>query len=437
MLAALERELEGEPFVVVGVHSPKFPNERDPDMVRDAVRRYAISHPVVVDPGRRIWDEWGVSAWPTLVLVGSGGEIAAAGSGEPDREVLGQVVRELIAEGRRAGTLDGRPLPLRAEPRPAGSLAYPGKVIAAAERVFVADTGHDEVVECDAGGRELRRFAGFHHPNGLALAGDALYVADTGSHTVKRVDLASGEVTLVAGTGERGRGVPRGARRPTETALRSPWDLAWDSQAGRLYVAMAGSHQIWALEPAEELVWPFAGTGHETRVDGPAHEAAFAQPSGLALLGESLFVADSEISSIRAVDDRDASAKVRTVCGSGELFGFGDRDGVGAEVLLQHPLGIAAGDGVLYVADSYNHKVKRVDPATGECRTLYGNGRPERLPELFPGAALRTASPEEPAFFEPEGLAVHGGELLVADTNNHRIVAVDLTSGARRVFLGA
>jgi hypothetical protein len=200
---------------------------------------------------------------------------------------------------------------------------------------------------------------------------------------------------------------------------------------------MAGSHQIWALEPAKELVWPFAGTGYETRVDGPAHEAAFAQPSGLALVGESLYVADSEISSIRAVDDLDGNATVRTVCGSGELFGFGDRDGVGDEVLLQHPLGIAAGDGALYVADSYNHKVKRVDPATGECRTLYGNGRPERLPELFPGAALHAASPEEPAFFEPEGLAVHGGDLLVADTNNHRIVAVDLTSGARRVFLGA
>jgi sugar lactone lactonase YvrE len=98
---------------------------------------------------------------------------------------------------------------------------------------------------------------------------------------------------------------------------------------------------------------------------------------------------------------------VRTVCGSGELFGFGDRDGVGAEVLLQHPLGIAAGDGVLYVADSFNHKVKRVDPETGECRTLFGGL--QRLPETGDG------------FWEPEGLAYADGTLYVADTNNHRI----------------
>jgi hypothetical protein len=217
--------------------------------------------------------------------------------------------------------------------------------------------------------------------------------------------------------------------------LRSPWDLAWDGR--RLFVAMAGSHQIWAYEPDADRIAPFAGTGHELRRDGPAGQAAFAQPSGLALLDGSLYVADSEISSIRAIDDLDGEPTVRTVCGSGELFGFGDRDGVGAEALLQHPIGIVAGDGVLYVADSYNHKVRRVDPRTGECVTLFGDGTPERLPEVLPGARLLPATPDAPAFHEPEGLAVLDGELLVADTNNHRVVAVRLEDGARRVLVGS
>jgi DNA-binding beta-propeller fold protein YncE len=395
VLAALERELEDEAFVVIGVHSPKFPNENDPVMVREAVRRYGVTHPVVVDTGRRIWDEWGVRAWPTLVLVDAEGSVAAAGSGEPELEVLRAAVRELLPEGRPA------PLPLRPEPVEPGSLAYPAKVIAADGHVFVSDTGHGQVVEVAADGEELRRFGGFHHPNGLAYVDGNLYVADTGAGAVRRIDLGSGETETVA------------------EGLRSPWDLAWDGAL--LYVAMAGSHQIWFHDPAVDETDVFAGTGQEVRRDGPVGQAAFAQPSGLALMGDSLYIADSEISSVRAIDDLHGEPTARLVCGSGELFGFGDRDGVGEQVLLQHPMGLAAGDGVLYVADSYNHKIKRVDPATGECRTIAGGL--ERLPVTG-----------EPGFWEPEGLAVLEGRLLVADTNNHRIVELDLDGGGRRGF---
>lgn len=429
MLARLERELEAEAFVCVGVHSPKFPNERDADAVRQAVRRYGVTHPVVVDPGRRIWDEFGVDAWPTLVLLDADGAIAAAGSGEPDPAALEAAIRELLP------AQSPPPLPLRPEPAPPGSLSYPGKVIAAGGLVHVADTGHGQVVECDEEGKELRRFSGFRNPNGMALIGEALYVADTGAHSLAAVSLADGEVRRVAGTGEMARGLQRGPGDALETPLRSPWDLAWDGSL--LYVAMAGSHQIWFYDPAVEETGPFAGTGHELRRDGPVEQAAFAQPSGLALLDGGLYVADSEISSVRAIADLGGWPTVSTVCGAGELFGFGDRDGVGDRALLQHPIGVAAGDGVLYVADSFNHKIRRVDPASGECTTLFGGGGPERLSELLPGAPLRPAAPFEPAFHEPEGLAVLGGTLLVADTNNHRVLAVSLETGERRVFLGS
>jgi len=307
VLAALERELETKPFLVVGVHSPKFLNERDPEMVREAVRRYGVRHPVVVDSGMEIWRRFGVRAWPTLVLVDPAGRVVAAGSGEPDLEGLRAVVGQALQEAESKGLLDPKPLPLRPEPPAPGSLAYPGKVIAAGDRVFVADTGHDQVVEADAEGRELRRFDGFHHPNGLVLARRTLYVADTGNGAIKAVDLETGGV------------------RTADEGLRSPWDVACDDE--RLYVAVAGSHQIWVVEGGEAR--PFAGTGHELRRDGPAAQAAFAQPSGLALDGELLFVADSEISSIRVIEDVRGSPVVRTVCGSGELFGSGDRDGRG------------------------------------------------------------------------------------------------------------
>lgn len=447
MLADVEKELGDEGFVAIGVHSPKFPTERDERAVREAVRRYGVTHPVVVDSGMRIWMEFGVNAWPTLVLIDPRGYVVGAGSGEPDRETLTRAVRGVLDAAKRDGTLDPKSLPLEPEPPAPGSLAYPGKVICSDSRIIVADTGHHQVVVCDADGRERARMgsgrpgmkdgdagsASFHHPNGLALDGDRLFVADTGNHALREVDLGAGSVRTIAGTGERGRGIAAGG--PARTVpLRSPWDLAWDSS--RLYVAMAGTHQIWVCDPDGESISVFAGTGAERRMDGPAEAAALAQPSGLALLGESLYVADSEISSVRAIDDLNARPVVRTVCGSGDLFGFGDRDGRGEEALLQHPIGIAAGDGMLFVADTFNHKIRRVDPRTGECVTLFGGNGAERLAELVPGYPLNPAQPGEPAFHEPEGLAWRDGEVLVADTNNHRVLAVSLADGTRRVLMG-
>jgi hypothetical protein len=399
VLAALERELQDEAFVVIGVHSPKFPNEQDAEMVRQAVMRYGITHPVVVDPGRAIWDEWGVNAWPTIAIVSADGQLVAAGAGEPDLDVLRDAVQSLLELGRNEGTLDPKPLPLRPEPVEAGSLAYPGKVIVHGDRVWVADTGHNQIAEFLLEGEELGRHDGFHHPNGLAFVNGTLYVADTGAGAIRTLD-----------------------GRLVADSLRSPWDLAWDGEL--LYIAMAGTHQIWFHDPATEETDVFAGTGRELRIDGPIGQAAFAQPSGLALLADSLYIADSEISSVRAIDGLRAFPRARTVCGSGELFGFGDRDGIGDEVLLQHPIGIAAGDGVLWIADSFNHKIKRVDPGSGECRTAFGGL--EQLPVT-----------SEPGFWEPEGLACHGGKLYVADTNNHRIVELDVTSGERRTLIGA
>jgi DNA-binding beta-propeller fold protein YncE len=447
VLAAVEREFEDAPFVAIGVHSPKFPTERDEHAVREAVRRYGVTHPVVVDSGMRVWQEYGVNAWPTIVLVDAKGYVVGSGAGEPDVATLSKAVRQVLDAGERDGALSDHALPLKREPAPPGALSYPGKVIVHGELIVVADTGHDQVVVCDAEGRELSRIgdgqpgmadggsaaARFRHPNGLAAEGDTLYVADTGNHAIRRVDLRTGGVTTVAGTGERGRGiVPGGNARAI--ALRSPWDVAWDGEL--LYVAMAGTHQIWVYDPSVEEIAVFAGTGHERHNDGPAPVAAFAQPSGLALMDGALYVADSEISTIRAITDLHGRATVGTVCGSGDLFGFGDRDGVGDDVLLQHPIGIAAGDGVLYVADTFNHKVKSIDPATRECRTLFGDGEPERLPEVVPGYELPRGDPLTPSFHEPEGLALRDGELLVADTNNHRIVAVRIADGSRRAIVG-
>jgi sugar lactone lactonase YvrE len=218
-------------------------------------------------------------------------------------------------------------------------------------------------------------------------------------------------VETVAGTGRRARQVNAGGRG-REVALNSPWDLAL---VGReLYIAMAGCHQIWAMHVETAEVRVLAGTGREGLLDGPREMGALAQPSGLATDGRILYVADSEISAIRRIELGPRGA-LRTLVGL-DLFEFGDVDGTGPQVRLQHPLGVALAEGRLFVADTYNHKIKTLDPERLTCATFAGTGRP----------GFEDGGPDEATFAEPGGLSAAAGRLFVADTNNHAIRVVDL-----------
>ena len=459
-LKYLEHKYAGRPFVVVGVHSPKFTTEDDVESVRQAIVRYGITHPVLLDSGRRTWSAYAVRGWPTLVLVDPRGYVLGRVSGEGHREQLDGAIGRALDLLAEAGELDNRPLPIRLEAEagaisPAEPLLYPGKVLAdeASPALYVADSGHHRLVRSALDGTGAETIGSgtpgaddgdfesalFRSPQGMALDSEHgwLYVADTGNHLIRRVDLAARTVTTVAGTGRQGfeRAGLGGAR---ETSLNSPWDLCL--LGGKLYIAMAGLHQIWVYDPDADTVAVFAGSGAEGRADGPAPDAALAQPSGLATDGEQLFVADSEISGIRAVAPGPTGAAwVRTLAG-GDLFQFGNRDGTGDEARFQHPLGIAwvplgqPGGGFLYVADTYNHVIRRVDTESREVVTIAGNGQPggEDGDSYVGGVTSREHDETTPLarFREPSGLSYAAGCLYVADTNNHAVRVVTLPEGS-------
>lgn len=445
-LKYLERKYAGRPFVVVGVHAPKFTHEDNPDSVRQAIARYGITHPVVLDGDLRTWNAYAVRGWPTLVLVDPSGYVLGAVSGEGHREQLDAAIDRALDLLSQAGAIADGPLPVRLEAA-AGAIStsspllYPGKVLAdeASDTLFIADTGHHRLIRTRLDGRDSETIgagdpgaadgdgltATFRSPQGMALDAEHnwLYIADTGNHLIRRLDRATRAITTVAGTGSLGY-QRRGEGPARETALNSPWDLCL--LLGKLYIAMAGTHQIWVYDPAREIVGVFAGSGAEGRRDGVASEAALAQPSGLTTDGARLFVADSEISSVRAIElpPDGGEPRVRTLAG-GDLFQFGDRDGRGDLARLQHPLGVAwvpagaHGGGQLYVADTYNHKLRRLDLATRDLVTFAGTG--ERGAQDGPLA--------EAHFDEPSGLSYAAGRLYIADTNNHAVRVLDMAAG--------
>lgn len=387
-LRPLEHEF-ADVLVVVGVHSPKFAHEADHDAVVAAVERYDVRHPVLDDPGLTMWRQYAVRAWPTLVLIDPEGYVVAQASGEGHAAGLAEVVRDLVATHEAKGTLRRGDAPY-VPPPPAGTaLRFPGKAIDTPLGLLVSDTGHREVVLLDDDGAVVRRYGGFREPQGLCLLPDGgVAVADTSAHVVRRLDLATGSVSVLAGTGEQLRAAPF-AGPALEQPLSSPWDLAW--YGGRLVIAMAGIHQLWAYDG--ETAGAVAGTAAEGLRDGKAESAYLAQPSGLSAGADRLWFADSETSALRWYRE----GEVGTAVGRG-LFDFGHVDGPAADALLQHPLGVLArADGTVLVCDTYNGALRSYDPAAGTVTTL------------ATGLA------------EPSGAVERGGEVWVVESAGHAV----------------
>lgn len=378
-------------LVVIGVHSPKFEHEKDPDALADAVERYGVHHPVLDDPELNMWQQYAARAWPTLAVIDPEGYAVATMAGEGHAEGLVRLVDDLIATHEAKGTLRRGDGPYVPPAEPETTLRFPGKsVVLGNGNLLVSDSARHSIAELAPDGETVVRRIGtgargradgpataatFAEPQGLCLlpahvarlVDYDLVVADTVNHLLRGVRLATGEVVTVAGTGRQWRStVDDHAHDALSVDLSSPWDLAWYD--GRLVIAMAGIHQLWWFDPVKRTAGMYAGSTVEALKDGPLAEAWLAQPSGLSVSadGSRLWVADSETSAIRYVQD----GVLNTAVGQG-LFEFGHVDGPAAQALLQHPLGVCAlPDGSVLIADTYNGAVRRYDPESDSVGTV-------------------------------------------------------------------
>ncbi|HEX2781492.1 MAG TPA: thioredoxin-like domain-containing protein [Gemmatimonadaceae bacterium] len=406
-LRELEERFRDE-LVVIGVHSGKFITERETDRIAAAAERLGVAHPVVNDRQFRVWRSYAVRAWPSIVVIDPRGYVLGQHAGEFTAAMVAPTLEEIIAAAGDALERGERFPASDAPPAGPGTLRFPGKVAVEGARIAIADSGNHRVIvgtlTSRAAARVDRTFGSmrgnrdgadplFDNPQGLLFDGDTILVADAGNHTVRALDLATGATRTIAGTGRQ----LRTRADLAAGALSSPWDLAFAGD--RIAIAMAGNHRLYMLDRGG-TARPFAGSGAEEITDGPLLEAALAQPMGICAHGEHLYFADSETSAIRRADVREGG-RVETLVGTG-LFDFGDVDGVGTAVRLQHAQAVArAADGRLLVADSYNDALKWLDPATREVKTWVRG------------------------LHEPTGLAFGDGVVYVADSDAHRVAVID------------
>ncbi len=435
-LSKLEAKF-GDKLAVIGVHSAKFDSERSSANILEAVRRYRIVHPVVNDSRMDVWRSYTVRAWPTLMFIDPLGKVIAKHEGEFPYENLENLLKRMFSEYEAEGLITNEPLPtpynadLRTQAF-SGQLYFPGKVEVQAGQVFISDSGNGRVIVADISGKVetvigsgdkvhrdgLFSEASFVDPQGLASVGDTLFIADAGAHTISKADLGQKQVTTIAGTGEQSLYRHSGGENPLRFPLNSPYDILVSGD--HIYIAMSGLHQIWRLsiDANEDKIEPWAGDGSEGIRDDIRLGASLAQPMGLSSLRGKLFFVDSETSAVR-IASHGETGRVVTLVGTG-LFDFGDRDGIGKNTLLQHPQDVAVAGDSLFIADTYNNKIKKLSLVTLRVQTVAGTSSQN----------LKS----ENSFYEPAGLCFYQGMLFVADTNNHSIKILSPEDGTIRTF---
>ena len=291
-----------------------------------------------------------------------------------------------------------------------------------------AQPADDWIIETVAGDGRLYRddvpatATRVNHPSGVALDGAGnLYIADTDYNRIRKVD-AAGVITTVAGGGTRGyRGYGGDGGPAVEAQLNQPTDVALDG-AGNLYIADWGNSRIRKVDAAGVITtvagdgtYGYGGDG------GPATEAQLRAPRGVALDGAgNLYIADWGSNRIRKVEFAGGIGVIFTVAGDGTrgVGGYFGDGGPATTARLYQPSGVALdGAGNLYIADTWHHRIRKVD-AAGVITTVAGDGTQGYFGDGGPAVAAR--------LYQPYGMAPDGaGNLYIADRGNHRIRKVD------------
>lgn len=415
------RQLEAkfhDGLAVLSIHTPKHPAEADDDVVLKAANRWHLRHPVANDREWLLWRQMGIEAWPSVALLDHDSRLVGIFQGDGRRAELEARIQEVLDKAADADRRSYDPAPASRKPEPRSPLRFPTRIVASSSNLYVADTGYNRILELGFDGHIVRTYgsgnpghwdargteAGFRNPVGLSLWKDQLFVADTGNHSIRRIRLNSGDVETLAGNGSCDRPSSADIQQPRAASMASPLDVVVLND--RLYVAMAGAHQIWQLDLGRGSMSLVVGNGREDGVDGTGTFSSFAQPSALAVMGDTLYVLDAGSSSLRGVHL--GEFRVTTLVPGG-LYSDGAADGMGMGARMCHPTAMHAdaARGVLWIADTLNHKLRVYGIAKAELKTVNLNYKLQ----------------------SPAGVCVAQQAVWIANTNAHEILKLDLKTG--------
>lgn len=425
----------GSKLTVIGVHSGKFDNEKDPRAIRKAVLKYDITHPVINDSQLKIWNNFEIKAWPSFVLINPHGDVEKIYSGENELLRVKKDIKKLIKKYKYQINRDALPIRLEKHDLIGNVLSFPTKLEYVnnfsyksrhVPAIFISNSGQHNIVVTSLVGDIILKIgsgkegfedgsfdvASFSSPQGLLYFAEKLYVADKGNHALRVIDFKEGKVTTLIGSGQRGEVVENNGEfsEAKDLELASPTDIEFFPNKETIAIANSGTHQILSYNLKSQKISILAGNGSEGIDDGKYPENSLAQTEDMSAYGHKLYFIDSESSSLRSLDE---NGNVKTLIGK-DLFKFGHENGGIDKALMQHPLGLIVDDTGAYISDSFNHTIRKYDFSSGQIRDLIGAKKR--------GDGVGSASATQ--FDEPDGIVAVLDRFYVADSNNNRILTI-------------
>ncbi len=438
----VDEKYTNKPVTVIGIHSAKYPNEKDQKNITEAIKRYDVKHPILVDQQMHLWRQYGINAWPTILFVAPDNTIEYKHAGEISKEEISEILDDMLDRHKNslAKVRSDVYSKVVKKDKDILTLSYPGKLSISqnGSLLAISDSSNNRIIICERKTGKIVEIIGsgykgmldssfdasmLNNPQGICFDKNFLYIADTGNHSIRVADLRTRHLITIAGNGDKGIHLGYATKYiAKEISLVSPWDVAI---LGRmLYITMAGTHQIWAYNIEEKTIIPFAGNGLEEIRDGELAKAMFAQPSAIAIQKEDLYIADSETSSIRSINIK--KNYVSTIIGIG-LFSYGMEDGSFISAKLQHPLGICVVNNDIYIADTYNSAIRVIRLNEKIVETLIKK-------DATSYCDFSSKECDVLGLYEPSDVKYYDNKLYIADTNNHLVRIFDLKTNILSTF---
>jgi thiol-disulfide isomerase/thioredoxin len=410
----LENDL-GSKLTVIGVYSAKFENEKRSSVILNAILKHDINSLVINDIDLKLWNEFEVKAWPTFVLISPTGHEYERYEGIGELGEVTKDVRNMVSKYRYE--INRAPLPILPEKfsQIGNVLSFPSKLEYASDlkqgshkisALFVANSGQNSIVVSSLAGGILFKIgsgregfadgnfseAQFRAPQGTLFSKQKLYVVDTGNHALRVIDFETKQVSTLIGNGEKG-GIISGEIDADEIGLASPTDLEFFPNRNKIIISNSGTHQILSYDLESGKITPLAGSGKKGSKDGKYPNNSLSQTSDMVVSRKKIYFLDALTSSLRVLD---GEGDVKTLVTSG----------------LQNPLALTT-DGIrLYIADSFNNRIKKYHIANKKLTTLIGGQAGDSVG--------RTTH-----FDSPEGIIRVMNRIYIADANNNRIVVLN------------
>lgn len=411
-------------LTIIGVHYPTFENEKNYLSVKKAIIRNEIDYPVINDAGLELSKKFDVKKSSTMLLFGLNGKILYNSNNFEDINEFYEKISKTISKNKLSINRDELPIVLEKNTSISNILDGPRKMIFVDKfsykniefpAIVIANTGNNSIIISKLSGEIIYKIgsgvsgfengefskAKFYQPQSMLYANNKLYIADMGNNSIRIADFETQKISTLIGNGNQGGQILSKRNNAEDTELNHPNDIEFFPSKNSLVINNSGTNQILVYDLDKKDIAVLAGNSQSDDVDGIYPNNSLNNVADMAVHNKKLYLIQSKNGLIKSLNI------------DGELVTINANN----PVKFQNPNAIIVDDSGIYIADSFNHSIKKYDLTTNQITKIAGNNRGEEIGD-------------KTQFDEPSGMVAFIDKIYVSDTNNNRILMVNKGNAA-------